>query len=584
MLLPIRTTNNIPTVDKAILLGPWCLSSADDVDKVQILESPWTTKSEFRALYNDVYSLYKQLLKFVSKAMNETHLVHNDIKFWEILLGPFLYHFISCCYCKYFRLLKAKDLNIFPLMLPSKKYNKDIVSTVDFVINVNHNDFFNLDIISEVATYLHYPISYSDELFEHKNSPSTSSRTQKHSPSYKNILAYKFQRYFFSAHSAVHYNALTSAKYGFILFLLSKFKIIDLEYFLKDEPIGDLYLDQRKSFKANMEKNTKNLGIRHPLLELLMSLVTKYMPQSFLEHWPAHIERHKSINTTPKTIMSSIGWYYHEFFKFWAATCKSKGSKLIGMQHGGGYGIRNCFFHETHERNITDKYISWGWDDKKGKEVLKLPAQKLVPIQQVAYVNKKPLNKILYITTAGSRFTIQMPDIPENSLKYFQQQDVFLSSLDKDIMSKIQIRLHPEDKYCWNNFDRLKSKYKEIAFNLTKENFLDSLLSSDLIITDHFSTTFLEALTFNKPIIIFFDIKEGIFRKSALLDFHKMRKIQIFHSTAESAAKFLNTNLNKIEDLWYSPTCQELLNNFRKKHALKTSDTYKHYIKGILDT
>ena len=38
--------------------------------------------------------------------------------------------------------------------------------------------------------------------------------------------------------------------------------------------------------------------------------------------------------------------------------------KIIYIQHGGAYGI-SYSWPEEHEKNISDKYLTWGWKDEK---------------------------------------------------------------------------------------------------------------------------------------------------------------------------------------------------------------------------
>ena len=59
--------------------------------------------------------------------------------------------------------------------------------------------------------------------------------------------------------------------------------------------------------------------------------------------------------------MSAIGWYFNEEFKMFAAESAEQGVVLVGVQHGGGYGMLEYLFQEDYELSITDKYFSWGW-------------------------------------------------------------------------------------------------------------------------------------------------------------------------------------------------------------------------------
>ena len=47
-----------------------------------------------------------------------------------------------------------------------------------------------------------------------------------------------------------------------------------------------------------------------------------------------------------------------------------EGAKLIIGQHGGNFGMTPMAIHESHQIKISDKWLSWGWDDPKNKKII----------------------------------------------------------------------------------------------------------------------------------------------------------------------------------------------------------------------
>ena len=44
-----------------------------------------------------------------------------------------------------------------------------------------------------------------------------------------------------------------------------------------------------------------------------------------------------------------------------------QGSRLV-IGHGGNFGMTPMAIHETHQIDISDKWLSWGWENKKRKQ------------------------------------------------------------------------------------------------------------------------------------------------------------------------------------------------------------------------
>ena len=87
-------------------------------------------------------------------------------------------------------------------------------------------------------------------------------------------------------------------------------------------------------------------------------------PRCYLENFKIN-EKFSSYlfqNHKPKIIIDSASYQKDEIFKIWLAKKIQEDTKLIILQHGGYY--ENFKFEPdliSHELDIADKYISWGW-------------------------------------------------------------------------------------------------------------------------------------------------------------------------------------------------------------------------------
>ncbi|EMN88888.1 hypothetical protein LEP1GSC108_2446 [Leptospira weilii str. UI 13098] len=99
--------------------------------------------------------------------------------------------------------------------------------------------------------------------------------------------------------------------------------------------------------------------------KFIHSIIPKQIPKVYLEGYSELIQMIKRLPwpSSPQLIWTSNAHNSDEVFKTWAAEKIEKGSKLVIGQHGGNYGIAKWSFNEDHDVEISDRYLSWGWDD-----------------------------------------------------------------------------------------------------------------------------------------------------------------------------------------------------------------------------
>ena len=75
----------------------------------------------------------------------------------------------------------------------------------------------------------------------------------------------------------------------------------------------------------------------------------------------------KDINwpSNPKIIFTSHFLQKTKQAFYTAEKIEKENSKLIMGQHGGVYGQYEFSTIQDHELDVGDKFLSWGWTDKK---------------------------------------------------------------------------------------------------------------------------------------------------------------------------------------------------------------------------
>ena len=99
--------------EECLLLGNWCLKGEGTIDKSKYNIVPYHWKDLVKA-ENDssyLYDVYKRvMMPELSIIMNKLHRVDHSERYWMVLLGPWLWHFICTLYDRYLSIITADRL------------------------------------------------------------------------------------------------------------------------------------------------------------------------------------------------------------------------------------------------------------------------------------------------------------------------------------------------------------------------------------------------------------------------------------------------------------------------------------------
>ena len=487
---------------------------------------------------------YQKYLPLLCKALNKIHNTSHSQKYWEIIIGPWLLFFISTVDFIY-----------------TQKKNLTKKKTENFLIPYDYSSFVTLTYSNEFFYSLNTFLDkeYSKAVFKiYKSEAKEFSQTKD---LFKKII-FVVSKFFYPFFSIVSVDTYLSFKSKIKLVLYSKFKIMILELYNSDNT---------KNLYVNLETR-KNLKLENKPLNQIDETLTKLIPFQIPY---IHIEGYKKLlSKTPvninksKIVFSSVGWQENELFKiFCANSMKNPNSTLIGYQHGGyPYGMTDSPIAHL-EKQLVDKFLTWGWSqDQKDIELISIKISLMRNYFSKKRINKTRKESLLYISTGGSNF---FPDgfgvMSGNDWnEYYKNQEYFFQFLDKRIVNDTKIRLHPSDYL----FDEIQGKnFRKInkTFKYDNNKNLEmSLLNTKLVIIDHLHTTFLETLGTDIPTIIF--INELVWKPNEQFAkiFIKLKKVNILHTNPKSAAFFINSNYNNLYAWWNSEDVKNVLIDLKK--------------------
>lgn len=543
-----------------VFLGPWCtrFTKAHVWHSLRhcMIESPWNDSGARVAALDDCNRAYEETLSSLGCALNHVHDCAHSIRYWRILLGPWLQYYIAATYDRFTCIQAALDKfpNLTTIRLSSDAYEVP-VDTIEFDEWMK-TDVYNLQLYSQILEFVG------------KQFPGKSRRVRQGAPA--KSYAFSVSR---MASRLLNLVGTVAPVDKSILLHRSYFPWrAELQLLTRTHGAVRRIVPYEKRPAPVPLQNDMREEIRGALpasggfLSYLRWSVPQALPQCFAESYGS-MRNFVNANfpAAPKAIFTANAEYYDEPFKFWAAAAVDDGSMLLGTVHGTRYGAASWMRAEEHELAVFDRYYSWGWE-RKGKPavVVPMPAPKLIANTKVKASNAK--TGILLCGTTAPRYLREFPFSPQQFDEYLNWQARFLNCVDVNIRKQLRFRPHREDQ-GWDIVQRATSHIPELQIEGWDIPFLRSLDSCRLYVCDHCSTTFGEALAINKPTILFWNYEGNELREGAQPFFEELRKGEILYYDPEEAAAAVNRVYSDVQTWWSDPGRQRIRQRFCHRFA-----------------
>jgi putative transferase (TIGR04331 family) len=237
----------------------------------------------------------------------------------------------------------------------------------------------------------------------------------------------------------------------------------------------------------------------------IFSNIFNFIPKSFLENFKYNLKMSQS-NLFPKNpsfIFTSSLNFFDEIFKVYAAfQLKNKKPIFIG-QHGNNYFSR---IHNNYlpELNYATKFLSWGYESAKFKNVIGLFNFKTLK-QNIKRKNSSR-NKIVIFFDFLNNVSDNLFYNPQEITASLSRIDKFLINLKKEIKDNAVLRLNYT--FYKKIYGQIYSDYYKnfkIEIDDGKKDVSKILDQAKLCIFNYDSTGFLENICNNVPSIMLLD-------------------------------------------------------------------------------
>tara|TARA_B100001093_G_scaffold516004_1_gene593727 strand:- start:1325 stop:3103 length:1779 start_codon:yes stop_codon:yes gene_type:complete len=539
---------------------------------------------KFRAeLANHAEVLVDRLIEKKSKLFNELHKTNFSVRYWRILLGPWVHQFVHQTIL-FDRILQFAIGRIGSetvlVQAISRAQWPQFQTTLD-AITASKHDFFIQVLFSFIVKsryrdkFVHRDVSFDS------SSDDSSKIARESFITFSRVILSKFILFI---SSKIREDLLLASevpenkKIDFKLWWASNFRWVP--DFITDRSYMGFKATTPRFFGEEITQTYDDF-------DLIDVAFDHFVPSVFVEHYDSF--RSFAIGSVPmpamRGVIGSTSWYYRERFKFIAAEVCESGGRSIGVQHGGNYGLQKN--HPILRREVLDRdvYITWGWTVVSAlnglrAEIMALPSLKLCGTRPRTKAHNSG-NKILF---AGS----EMPRFPrwigKDDFEIFRtrlmSQNQFFETLRIEFRMSCVFRGNPR-QFGWGQIDELNERFPELTIDDHQYDFQAALDSTDVFCTNNLSTTYAEALYRNIPTVLFWRDSEITIEDDAADAFQLLRDAGVLLNDGREAGTFLNSSMDNIAAWWWSDSIQDARRTFCARYLQASNTAVSDWLKTV---
>jgi putative transferase (TIGR04331 family) len=562
-----------PEARHYLFLGQWCLRQKNretwERMDYQVLPYPWDDRE---ALHRDAAyqeKLYEEVLADLAAALDEVHGESHGHRYWRILLGPWLLIYIQNLHERYLCLRQAldlyPDLRTLTLSPASRRIPRHFP---DHHLGILE-DPYNLQLYSSILEAMGH--RFPSRPFSWNWGPGADSGEK---PAWRRWLG-RFRRRLLR-------RVWSWAVSGPVL-------LVDL--YLPDKEILSLMAGSGFQARCGAPPDVEELapGLENhrchprrrelgeflaekgdPFRRVLAWTLPQHFPLLYLEGYQGLRKWVRGLADRCRTraVLSGVGFFSNEVFKFLAAAWQEKGVRLAARQHGGAYGSMRYHPCESLEKAAAHEFWSWGWTEP-GRPVRPVPNPGLSRVAKAAAFQRlMPQPYLYFVGNAIPRYqnrTWSGPIGPQ-MLEYLDWEIRFVRALAPEVRASLIMRPFMED-YGWQMRERLRAACPDLHLEPPGRDYYQGLRHARLVVCDMNTTTILEALAANLPTVAFWDAGHWELRPEARPYFRQLQEAGILHHQPEEAAQAASDHWEDSHRWWLSPPVQEARSQFVRRFA-----------------
>lgn len=571
--------DNYIWIDEGCVEGiKWCENN--DV-KYRVISGYWITNDDI--LKSSVYlkHIKRQVLEYTKDLLNDYQETNFTISEWNIMLSFWMDAYITQFYDKYIRLKQIEKMGI--------ECECELFDIEEYSVPLDYTEYLRLAQKSE--KFHEYQYSQLISVME----PARCIKVIKYKQYFQDIIEpprktfgyYKTDVYKFLFGV---YKGLTHSHDKVVLqesYLPNKFLVEAMKK--KPGAISNYIIDYHRHEKVKLnrhidlewrKKNNIFPKENDEFLHIVISLLKRNLPIAYVEDFKYLQKRVKILYKyalEPNAVIYACGGVsYDEIFKTYLMSIRHTKAKFYDVQHGGNYGIDKEHLI-PNETEISDYMYTWGWKITENFpcECRPMPAAKLID-DRLQHV--KMGDDILYISYTSYK---HICDLSRENIFYKEEMDSeidFLKSLSNSLKSQMVVRLFPNE-FGWNVRKNIENNVIGMRFD-EEPDYYKSLNRAKCVVLMRWSTTILEALYTDKPIIVL--RKDGFVEPNAESDLKKLEDVGVLVKDWKALRKRLEDVYNNIDDWWNEPKRKNVIKEIKNKYIYMPENAKEIWINELL--
>ena len=555
--------------EPVLFLGEWCKRYTrkdcwSGMD-AKMLPYHWDDRAKLYVDYQYLQDFYETLLQDLTTQLNQIHGVEHSLRYWRILIGPWLGYFVQMLFDRWTSIQQAisqYDLSGTVVLAGQEQslVPNDMIDFTRLFLGDEWNHHIYASILKGFTSVSCIKRSRQDKIGLQK---------AESAPTWKRQIKRTLAACYVKVASTLTQDrdAFFLATYlpSFDEMMLHR-RLGQVPQLWRSVPSVQVAVDgsRRQWIAAGDSRSEFEACVR--------TLIPQQVPTIYLEGYCQLVKQTTGLPwpKQPKLIWTSNSYNADDVFKVWAAGKVECGSRLVIGQHGGHYGTGRWSFTEDHEIAISDCFLSWGWTEPGQPKIKAVGALKAKRPLGVGHVDQAG---VLLVTSALPRQSYCMYSVivSRQWLDYFNDQCTFVENLVEPIRSALTVRLYAQD-YGWDQAARWRDRLPNVCLDEGQSNIEGLIRQSRLYIATYNATTFLESFTMDVPTVIFWDPNHWELRDSAMPYFEDLKSVGILHDTPDSAARHVNFIWSDVDVWWTSPAVRDVLNRFKQRYCFLPDD------------
>lgn len=489
--------------ESLVFLGDWCkLSARTSVwtpREYKTVPYHWDERGKVRKDHDKLLEFHERVVAGLTPVLNAYHQVHYPLRYWRIMLDPWLVSYVAILFDRWECLRLAFEKFGSMKTIRDTSFGRTLPFDYKGATTLSQSDSWNHQLCCDIIDF-----QYSDQCqFIDTESISTDHSNGSKICFFTRDLGFRGKVVRFLdrlldlaplenkvVFHTSYFRFWSLMKICLKLGQLPRMYVDEFSWppQLSEEEQIELLSSDRSSFSLEMptECEFETYFVRR---------IAQDIPIILMEGYGGLKQRASTINLRPKMIFSAGSHWSNELFKIWMAERVCEGSKFFGMQHGGSINL-GTLSRMYFEEDISDAYITWGKETHP--KHIRLPASKLCDTKKL-----QPGESCSLIGLEMTRYVVRVQATPlaGQTLEHYRQTIELYRNLSDEVQLSFKVRPYPDRG--WSLQQRYIEDIGEDKISPIKD-FASFLASSRIIICSYPQTTFSESLLSGIPTILFY--------------------------------------------------------------------------------